>query len=344
MNSSLNDVCYKQISENFHYGMFGDFQLVIDKDTGYFNAAKLCALGGKDFFDWKRLNRTRRLFKQLQACSDGKRLVYEVRTSNKSLIEKQISGQYVQKDLFLDLASWVSTDFYIRCNKIVIDYFVREYTAMNIRTKTERIKELELHTKNLELKLKQKADADKEQLAKLDEIIKQMVESKNVVKADAPKDSTTALLKSLLQHLCRKVETVEQQNDEILEKVETVQSRLDIKDEEHLPSEQLPSEQLPSQERLVLVKRNDEDYPYQMIVAQRVSVKSKLRSQNSMYTDVKVLLDVPICSETSKTLLSEMTNRLKQQGVEIKYRKISLENSRVTEDELVKIMSSLEYV
>ena len=170
------------------------------------------------------------------------------------------------------------------------------------------------------------------------------MESKNVVKADAPKDSTTALLKSLLQHLCRKVETVEQQNDEILEKVETVQSRLDIKGEEQLPSEQLPSEQLPSQERLVLVKRNDEDYPYQMIVAQRVSVKSKLRSQNSMYTDVKVLLDVPICSETSKTLLSEMTNRLKRQGVEIKYRKISLENSRVTEDELVKIMSSLEYV
>jgi hypothetical protein len=337
MDSSLNDVCYKQISENFYYGMFGDFQLVIDKDTGYFNAAKLCALGGKDFFDWKRLNRTRRLFKQLQAGSDGKRLVYEVRTSNKSLIEKQISGQYVQKDLFLDLASWVSTDFYIRCNKIVIDYFVREYTAMNIRTKTEKIKELELHTKNLELKLKQKADADKEQLAKLDEIIKQIMESKNVVKADAPQDSTTALLKSLLQHLCRKVETVEQQNDEILEKVETVQSRLDIKDEEHL-------EQLPSQERLVLVKRNDEDYPYQMIVAQRVSVKSKLRSQNSMYTDVKVMLDVPICSETSKTLLSEMTNRLKRQGVEIKYRKISLENSRVTEDELVNIMSSLEYV
>ena len=31
-SSSLNDVCYEQISENFHYGIFGDFHLVIDRD------------------------------------------------------------------------------------------------------------------------------------------------------------------------------------------------------------------------------------------------------------------------------------------------------------------------
>jgi hypothetical protein len=46
--SLLNDVCYEQISENFYNGIFGDFQLVIDKETGYFNATKLCAVAKKN--------------------------------------------------------------------------------------------------------------------------------------------------------------------------------------------------------------------------------------------------------------------------------------------------------
>lgn len=43
-NESLNDICYEQIKDNFYYGKFGDFKLVIDKDTGCFNATKLCNL------------------------------------------------------------------------------------------------------------------------------------------------------------------------------------------------------------------------------------------------------------------------------------------------------------
>ena len=49
-NKSLIDVCYEQIKDNFHYGLFGDFKLVVDKNTGCFNAAKLCQLGGKKFY------------------------------------------------------------------------------------------------------------------------------------------------------------------------------------------------------------------------------------------------------------------------------------------------------
>jgi hypothetical protein len=51
---SLNSICYEQISENFYYGLFGDFQLVIDKTTGCFNGTKLCAMAKKSFFNWKK--------------------------------------------------------------------------------------------------------------------------------------------------------------------------------------------------------------------------------------------------------------------------------------------------
>jgi hypothetical protein len=38
---------------------FVDFRLVIDKDTGYFNATKLCIEGGKNYFEWNRLKKSK---------------------------------------------------------------------------------------------------------------------------------------------------------------------------------------------------------------------------------------------------------------------------------------------
>src|SRR3978361_2023073 len=51
---SLLEVCYEQITENFWYAMFGEFKLIIDRNTGYFNATKLCQDGGRRFRDWTR--------------------------------------------------------------------------------------------------------------------------------------------------------------------------------------------------------------------------------------------------------------------------------------------------
>jgi hypothetical protein len=61
-SSSLNDICYKQIKGNFYYGIFGEFQLVVDKTTGCFNATKLCQLSSnKRFTDWNKLSRAKEL-------------------------------------------------------------------------------------------------------------------------------------------------------------------------------------------------------------------------------------------------------------------------------------------
>ena len=56
MDLSLEHSCYKQIKGNYYYGIFGDFQLVVDKSTGCFNATKLCELGYKDLLEWKQQN------------------------------------------------------------------------------------------------------------------------------------------------------------------------------------------------------------------------------------------------------------------------------------------------
>ena len=37
---------------------------------------------------------------------------YEVKGANKDKIERQITGTYVPKELILDIASWISIEFY----------------------------------------------------------------------------------------------------------------------------------------------------------------------------------------------------------------------------------------
>lgn len=53
---------------------------------------------------------------------------YEVRESNNYKVTKQITGQYAQKELILDIASWISPEFYFKCNEVVLDY---EYKNMS---------------------------------------------------------------------------------------------------------------------------------------------------------------------------------------------------------------------
>jgi hypothetical protein len=59
--ASLNDVCFERIRDTFYYGMFGEFKLVVDKSTGCFNTTKLCTDGGKQFKNWSRLEKSKRL-------------------------------------------------------------------------------------------------------------------------------------------------------------------------------------------------------------------------------------------------------------------------------------------
>jgi uncharacterized protein YdaT len=138
----------------------------------------------KDFSDWKRLARTINLISFLQDQSSSevcKELIYEVKKCNNGL-GKQITGQYVNKDLILDIASWVSPEFYIRCNKIVIDYFTSEYKSWEENEKTEKIRELESKMKDMEI---EKDSVIEEQKDKIDELMKKLDLAEEARRTDA---------------------------------------------------------------------------------------------------------------------------------------------------------------
>ncbi len=104
---SLVDTCYEHIKDTFYYGLFGDFKLVIDKATGSFNATKLCEQSGKEYRQWKRLEKSKKMVEYYQKnCSDYSQgnFLYEVKGANKDKIEKQITGTYIPKELMCSMA------------------------------------------------------------------------------------------------------------------------------------------------------------------------------------------------------------------------------------------------
>jgi hypothetical protein len=349
MNSatSLNNICYKQISENFHYGIFGDFHLVIDKDTGCFNATKLCAMSGKDFSDWKRLSRAKRLMSYLQEqpTNVGKELVYEVRTSNTG-IEKQITGHYVQKELILDIASWLSPEFYFRCNNIVINYFTTDYKGLGEAEKTDKFKEFETKMKNI---VHEKDMVIAEKVDKIDELMKKLDLAEEARRADAEEARAAALRaekerkadRLLLRSMGTNLLDVKNQNTELLEEVQdtntkltTVQKKLNIAVEDRPP---LPS-QNKKKERFVLLKRNDEeDFPYYAVRGQHYYVQTVLKNQRQLFGEIEILLDFH-CHPNSKILFVRIRDSLKRKGVEFSSCKISIRDSSVSEGELIETM------
>jgi hypothetical protein len=90
---SLSECIYEH-KDTFYYGLFGDFKLVIDKSTGYFNATKLCDAGNKPFRQWKVLEKSKKMLEYYQRNWRSKPQIYEVKDANKDKIGKQITGTY----------------------------------------------------------------------------------------------------------------------------------------------------------------------------------------------------------------------------------------------------------
>ena len=57
----MSQVCYKQIEGDYWYGWYLDLRIVINKQTGYVNASKLCTDHKKQFHHWTQNNQTKKL-------------------------------------------------------------------------------------------------------------------------------------------------------------------------------------------------------------------------------------------------------------------------------------------
>jgi hypothetical protein len=137
------------------------------------------------------------------------------------------------------------------------------------------------------------------------------------------------------------LEEVKDQNEELLDETKglkkqnkKIQHKLGIAVEDRAPQPEDESKR----ERFILIKRNDPDYPaYYTIRAQDSYTERKLRKQRENFPNLVVLLDYK-CSPNSKTLYTRIKENLKAKYVLFKGNSISLEETEITEEELIEEM------
>jgi hypothetical protein len=145
------------------------------------------------------------------------------------------------------------------------------------------------------------------------------------------------------------LEEVKDQNEELLEgnkglkkQNKNIQRKLGIAVEDRAPQPEDESKR----ERFVLLKRNDSDYyPYYTIRAQDSYTTKKLKTQRTLFPDLVVLLDFK-CSPNSKTLYNRIKENLKLKNVTFKNNDIEIEDSQITEEELIdemKVINDQKY-
>jgi FtsZ-binding cell division protein ZapB len=331
--ASLNDICYEQIKDNFYYGLFGDFKLVVDKNTGCFNATKLCNDGGKKFTNWSRLEKSKRLLEYYRSSlTSGGSTFYEVKGDNQNELVSKTTGQYVQKELILDIASWLSVDFYDKCNKIIVDFFVSEFKTRE-KELQKLIGDAEKNIEKLSIQNRENEEIIKIKDDRIDHIELMLQESRDMLRSMGIEIKD---IKEQNNDLLHEVGELREDNNELQEHVEDIQEqvqkvqvKLDISVEDRAPQ----PNRLGRKERFMLIKRNDEHYPYYTIRAQDTNARKALKRQQSKYTEVIMLLDL-FCHPNTKTFYVRIKDDLKKRGVKFNMCEIDISQSEITEEDL----------
>ena len=344
---SLNDICYEKIKDTFYHGVYGDvssvetcFRLVIDKRTGFFNATKMCQAGGKQFKHWFNTKRTKEMIKcveeEMSFGRDHDRSsgpIYEVlgdRATNEGAL---ISGTYVCKDLILDIASWISPAFYLRCSRIVNDFFIPKNASMDPeerQTMLKLLKEQEDKIIQQDSMLQEKDD----KIGGLEQLIQQMrLEQQD---RDKAMNKKVDLLHDKMDETLQENSDLKEQATDLKSHVIKVQKKLNIAVEDRAPQ---PDKTI-KKERFVMMKRSDAEYPYYVVRGQTAYTASVIKSQKKDHETVEILVDFNH-HPNSKTFYNRVKDQLRSQGAEALGNAIRIENSDLTEQDLITILEDV---
>ncbi|ARF02730.1 SWPV1-145 [Shearwaterpox virus] len=150
----FSDLVTREIDERFCYIKYDIFELIMMKENNYINATKLCKLGGKEFYNWRKLEGSRELVKKVEeinnfwkvkpAPSDQKGLdiIITIESEGRNGKKYEVAGSYVHPDLIPHIASWISPSFAIKVSKIINCYFSGKY-EFKLKEREEEIRKRE---------------------------------------------------------------------------------------------------------------------------------------------------------------------------------------------------------
>src|SRR3977135_4399759 len=151
---SIIDVCFEQIKDDYWFGAYEEFRVILNKKTEYLNATKMCTSAKKELFGWTRqkgMHELNQILKDTMALENthgniqnsdltlvewqtahlrfATPTIIKVATTNETVEDKLISGTYIHPDLVPSLAGWISPIFQLKTNRIRNGFIAWQYKA-----------------------------------------------------------------------------------------------------------------------------------------------------------------------------------------------------------------------
>ncbi len=128
VRNNLREIVYESVSEEYGWGKYGEFRVLIRRKDGFVNITKLCRDGGRRFEHWLENNKSKELIKWI--LKDIKRDGMEIYALESiKNVSNNLRGTYVHPDLVPHIAMWISPRFGIIVSRIIREW--RELSFQN---------------------------------------------------------------------------------------------------------------------------------------------------------------------------------------------------------------------
>ena len=317
MNNTITKLEYEKIDDVYSKAKYAGFDVIMNMESGYINATKLCSDGGKLMKNWLQNNGNKELISYFEEFHrlESKRMTITVTGGQNTLLR----GTYVHPDLIPHIASWVSPAFAYKVSKIVNNFLIRE--------KEDEIRKLY---------------GDK---CELQEIVKRL--DKRVEEADKRREEAEKEAKKMLQDMKdqndrthTKLDKAEIDNHKIKTTLGRVEARVEKIVEEVVP----PTKQISLHEQFGIMKLNDKSGKYQFKVycTQARNVGTAKYSILKAYPKAELFLEIKPNANAKNFLhkLKELYSRGDDAKIKLSYNYVNLVGN-VNENELKDMVNGV---
>lgn len=135
-NQDTEFTIIEPVKYGYHYASFGGLRVIMDKD-GLINLTALCLLikiDSKKYARWSELSSSQEIITKYQEwfekniSKDLTKFMYKVKQT-KGIAPTCCSGTYGIRNIAIAVARWLSFDFMLATDKIILDFFDREREA-----------------------------------------------------------------------------------------------------------------------------------------------------------------------------------------------------------------------
>jgi hypothetical protein len=148
-------ITFQSVDNEYEWGTYFDFRVLIMTQNGYINATKMCQDEGKRFKDWLKNKSSIELINKLAF-----RLALKI-TDILIMVkdgDNEYRGTYVHRKLITHFASWISADTALKVSDIVEEYIKREQKKIIDEQAIENMSLKEMLQKSIENSRKDNAE------------------------------------------------------------------------------------------------------------------------------------------------------------------------------------------